>query len=144
MFASLQCSLALCCSTFTKQQKKRTALHIAAKQGHNDMVQFLLKKKANINACDKVTSQSSLLLAYFSTACVCSVFQLLLESCCTLTFLLLTLFNPPLKHEMTPLHYAASEGNDQVVNLLLSSGCDVSCVDEVNTDIRIGRRHSSQ
>lgn len=39
-----------------KDKRGRTALHLAAANGHLDMVALLLGQGADINACDKVCS----------------------------------------------------------------------------------------
>ena len=36
-------------------QKKKTPLHIASEEGHDDIVKYLLESKANPNTKDKVS-----------------------------------------------------------------------------------------
>lgn len=51
----------------------RTALHIAACDGHVDVVKMLLSRKANIDACDRWGSMVSFRHASY---CICGIFIL--------------------------------------------------------------------
>ena len=78
-----------------------TPLYIAAQNGHEQIVQFLLEKGANVDLADQVI----LLIVSFS-----------------FHFLIFLFFFKNVKTGVTPLYIAAQNGHEQIVQFLLEKG----------------------
>ena len=83
-------------------QTQSTPLHTAVFNGHTSIIELLLKSGADINA---VTSDHYVIITVMSHQII---------SFCNYT-----------QDKMTPIHIAAKNGNDLVMNLLIRSGADI-------------------
>lgn len=97
-----------------------TPLHLAAANGHNDVVELLLTNKADVNATDD-SGRTPLHLAV--TNGNTDTVKLLLANQAKI--------NTRDIYGTTPLHYAADKGHLEVVKLLLSSGANVYVTNSV-------------
>ncbi|PVH35371.1 hypothetical protein PAHAL_7G164200 [Panicum hallii] len=141
----------------------RTALHVAALRGYEDIVRFLIQRGANVNSIDKF-GNSTLLLALRSghdritSLLVKHGAALNLEDaggylCRVVTDGRIDLLNRLLRFgvdpncknydQKTPLHVAAAEGLHLVAGMLIGFGADVQAKDRWgNTPLDEGRRCS--
>ncbi|XP_039773044.1 potassium channel KOR2 [Panicum virgatum] len=141
----------------------RTALHVAALRGYEDIVRFLIQRGANVNSIDKF-GNSPLLLALKSghdritSLLVKHGAVLNLEDaggylCRVVTGGRIDLLNRLLRFgvdpncknydQRTPLHVAAAEGLHLVASMLIGFGADVQAKDRWgNTPLDEGRRCS--
>ncbi|PUZ47316.1 hypothetical protein GQ55_7G155300 [Panicum hallii var. hallii] len=141
----------------------RTALHVAALRGYEDIVRFLIQRGANVNSIDKF-GNSPLLLALRSghdritSLLVKHGAALNLEDaggylCRVVTDGRIDLLNRLLRFgvdpncknydQRTPLHVAAAEGLHLVAGMLIGFGADVQAKDRWgNTPLDEGRRCS--
>ena len=90
----------LACTEFACPQDGRASLHLAAYQGHMDLVSLLLTNGADVKARTIVRPHSA-----------CSALDWSLTSFA-------------LQEDWTALHAAADKGHKEVVTLLLDSGAD--------------------
>ncbi|XP_058097518.1 potassium channel KOR2-like [Magnolia sinica] len=143
----------------------RTALHLAASRGYEDIVRFLIQRGANVNCIDKFGNSplleavkaghdkvSALLVKHGAIlnledagSCLCKVVT---ESNVDLLKRLLENgVDPNSKNydERTPLHIAAAEGLHLVANILIKFGADVLSKDRWgNTPLDEGHRCGSK
>ncbi|CAK8691079.1 unnamed protein product [Clavelina lepadiformis] len=92
-----------------------TALHLAAKEGHNDVIIELLSRSADIN---QQTKRGNTALHIASLAGKLPVVQLLLEKGADP--------NSQAQNAFTPLYMAAQEGHEDIVDYLLKHGANQS------------------
>ncbi|XP_076804273.1 uncharacterized protein LOC143448417 isoform X6 [Clavelina lepadiformis] len=92
-----------------------TALHLAAKEGHNDVIIELLSRSADIN---QQTKRGNSALHIASLAGKLPVVQLLLEKGADP--------NSQAQNAFTPLYMAAQEGHEDIVDYLLKHGANQS------------------
>ncbi|XP_058449487.1 ankyrin-3-like isoform X2 [Malaya genurostris] len=95
------------------------ALHLAAKDGHFDIVQELLKRGANV---DNATKKGNTSLHIASLAGQEEIIQLLLQYNASV--------NVQSQNGFTPLYMAAQENHDECVNLLLAKGANPALATE--------------
>ncbi|XP_055548779.1 ankyrin-3-like isoform X3 [Wyeomyia smithii] len=95
------------------------ALHLAAKDGHYDIVQELLKREANV---DNATKKGNTALHIASLAGQKDIIQLLLHYNASV--------NVQSQNGFTPLYMAAQENHDECVNLLLAKGANPALATE--------------
>uniref|UniRef100_A0A0D9W5H6 Potassium channel n=1 Tax=Leersia perrieri TaxID=77586 RepID=A0A0D9W5H6_9ORYZ len=143
----------------------RTALHVAARRGYEDIVRFLIQRGANVNSIDRF-GNSPLLQAVKSGHD--KITMLLVEHGATLNLedaggylcrvvrdgridllkkLLKFGISPNCRNydQRTPLHIAAAEGLHLVASMLIESGADTQAKDRWgNTPLDEGRRCSSK
>uniref|UniRef100_A0A0E0KR37 Potassium channel n=2 Tax=Oryza punctata TaxID=4537 RepID=A0A0E0KR37_ORYPU len=143
----------------------RTALHIAALRGYEDIVRFLIQRGANVNSIDRF-GNSPLLQAVKSGHD--RIMSLLVENgailnledaggylCRVVRDGRIDLLNKLLRFgispncrnydQRTPLHIAAAEGLHLVASTLIESGADIQAKDRWgNTPLDEGRRCSSK
>uniref|UniRef100_A0A8B9FNG7 Ankyrin repeat and death domain containing 1B n=1 Tax=Amazona collaria TaxID=241587 RepID=A0A8B9FNG7_9PSIT len=114
--------------TSEKDKEGNTALHLAAKYGHSEVVKILLKQWGEINDFNEVRSiifppqqkNSPLHLAVTNNHLL--VVKRLLDANHDIN---------SLNHRQeTPLHLAADLGNVELVEVLLKAGCDLRAVDK--------------
>lgn len=112
------------CNIDILDEMKRTSLYVACKKGHKDIVEFLIEKKADISACD-IDGYSPLHMA-------CESGQTDIVK-----FLLLTYKDHKKEDEIekpdnigqTPMIYASSKGNIEVVKLLMQRNVNFRATD---------------
>ncbi|XP_062547697.1 ankyrin-3-like isoform X3 [Armigeres subalbatus] len=95
------------------------ALHLAAKDGHFEIVQELLKRGANV---DNATKKGNTALHIASLAGQKEIIQLLLQYNASV--------NVQSQNGFTPLYMAAQENHDECVNLLLAKGANPALATE--------------
>ncbi|XP_055644477.1 ankyrin-3-like isoform X3 [Toxorhynchites rutilus septentrionalis] len=95
------------------------ALHLAAKDGHYEIVQELLKRDANV---DNATKKGNTALHIASLAGQKEIIQLLLQYNASV--------NVQSQNGFTPLYMAAQENHDECVNLLLAKGANPALATE--------------
>ncbi|XP_058820039.1 ankyrin-3 isoform X3 [Topomyia yanbarensis] len=95
------------------------ALHLAAKDGHYDIVDELLKRGANV---DNATKKGNTALHIASLAGQKEIIQLLLQYNASV--------NVQSQNGFTPLYMAAQENHDECVNLLLAKGANPALATE--------------
>ncbi|KAJ7581693.1 hypothetical protein C8J56DRAFT_250116 [Mycena floridula] len=100
-------------------EKGYTPLSYAVQQGHSDIVQLLLDKNADPDACNKYQRTP---LSYAAEEGHSNIVQLLLDKnadphACD-------------EYQRTPLSYAAEEGHSDIVQLLLDKNADPDACDE--------------
>lgn len=100
-----------------------TLLHKAIRGGHKTLAEFLIRKGANVNALNEKNGLSPLDEAV-KTGCG-EMVELLLNNGADINLK----YSGRLAAGRTPLHFAAHDCKDRIVDLLLSRGADVSCVD---------------
>ncbi|RCV33800.1 hypothetical protein SETIT_7G111600v2 [Setaria italica] len=143
----------------------RTALHVAALRGYEDIVRFLIQRGANVNSIDKFGNSPMLLALKSGHDRITSLLAkhgaaLNLEDaggylCRVLTDGRIDLLkrllsfgvDPNCKNydQRTPLHIAAGEGLHLVAGMLIDFGADVQAKDRWgNTPLDEGRRCSSK
>ena len=94
-----------------------TPLHWAAMHDHHDIVEFLLRSNANVNAVDHLTpGRTPLHVAAMHGHH--DIVELLLRSNANI--------DAVYSYGQTPLHLAAWENRGDIINLLLRSGANVS------------------
>ena len=98
-----------------------TALHNAAGQGHNDIVQLLLSRGASIEAMSSRNCTPLHHAAWFGHT---STVELLLLKGASIEAML--------KNNSTPLHLAAENGHTRIVQLLLSRGASIEAMGPEN------------
>ncbi|KFB49171.1 hypothetical protein ZHAS_00017329 [Anopheles sinensis] len=95
------------------------ALHLAAKDGHYDIVNELLKRGANV---DNATKKGNTALHIASLAGQKEIIQLLLQYNASV--------NVQSQNGFTPLYMAAQENHDECVNYLLAKGANPALATE--------------
>ncbi|XP_038110813.1 ankyrin-3 isoform X3 [Culex quinquefasciatus] len=95
------------------------ALHLAAKDGHYEIVQELLKRGANV---DNATKKGNTALHIASLAGQKDIIHLLLQYAASV--------NVQSQNGFTPLYMAAQENHDECVNLLLAKGANPALATE--------------
>ncbi|KAJ7875121.1 ankyrin repeat protein, partial [Mycena olivaceomarginata] len=95
-----------------------TPLHLAASDGHADVVQFLVEHRAEIN-CRENDGWTPLHFAANNRHT--QIFRFLAERHVNV--------NPPDKKGLTPLHIMARGGHADIVQFLIEHGADVNCRD---------------
>uniref|UniRef100_A0A182IY34 Ankyrin n=1 Tax=Anopheles atroparvus TaxID=41427 RepID=A0A182IY34_ANOAO len=102
------------------------ALHLAAKDGHYDIVNELLKRGANV---DNATKKGNTALHIASLAGQKEIIQLLLQYNASV--------NVQSQNGFTPLYMAAQENHDECVNYLLAKGANpaLATENEHNPDV---------
>lgn len=96
-----------------------TPLHLAAKQGHTDIVKCLVAIKAKINVHDENKVTDSRLT---------TVHEIMIKTILTAiaTNVVIYVFS---FHQRTPLHMAARGGHEKTVKYLVENGADVNSKD---------------
>ncbi|XP_024871481.1 uncharacterized protein LOC112454357 isoform X3 [Temnothorax curvispinosus] len=94
-----------------------TPLHVAAKGGHLELVNFLLQNKADVNARNDMYSTP---LHGAASNCLEVVSALILNGANV---------NARSISGITPLHCAVDYGHEKIVNILLEHGANVNAVD---------------
>ncbi|KAJ1271181.1 hypothetical protein BS78_06G109200 [Paspalum vaginatum] len=143
----------------------RTALHVAALRGYEDIVRFLIQRGANVNSIDKLGNSPLLLALKSGHDRITSLLgkhgaALNLEDaggymCKVVTDgkidllkrLLRFGIDPNCKNyeQRTPLHIAAAEGLHLIASMLIDFGADVLARDRWgNTPLDEGRRRTSK
>ena len=95
-----------------------TSLHLATIRGHKNIVEFLLARKADVNARDNLGQMP---LHFAAATGRKDVAELLLANNADV--------NAKAKSDQTPLHVAAEYGRKHIVELLLSKGAEVNAKD---------------
>ena len=132
-------------TTFFLLKNGMTALHSAAFNGFEQIVKILVEHGSNVNLQDEVLIFFFwflfLFLLFFPTFLFVVVgsllvcFMLILNGCVVLILILFLFFFLTtfflLKDGMTALHFAAGEGFEQIVKILIEHGSNVDLQDQV-------------
>ena len=102
-----------------KNDRAWTLLHLASRDGHEDVIKFLLANGSDVNAVDKNEWTALHLAAQSGHE---KVIEFLLANGSDV--------NAVDKNEWTALHLAAQSGHEKVIEFLLANGSDVNAVDK--------------
>ena len=119
----------------TKDEDGRTALHLAAYNGHTEIAKLLLANNADVNVMDAV-GQTPLNIAAGNGDT--ELVELLIAKGADV--------NAKTRSERTPLHPAAIGGHKKVVELLIAEGVDVNAQEKYDgttpLDLAIAFEHT--
>ncbi len=104
------------CNLNIRNSDAETALHVAVENGSYNMVEALIERGANVNVCDDRNNNiihTALASQYWEE----TIFQLLVESKVNINLLN--------SRKLTPVKFAALNGNKRAVKILIRAGCDL-------------------
>lgn len=99
-----------------RSENEKTPLHFAAQGGHEEIVDLLIAKGADVNA-KNIAKETP--LHYAAAMGYKEVVDLLLAKG--------AVFNSGTTNGSTPLHYSANFGNSEIVRVLIEKGADINC-----------------
>ena len=111
-----------------------TSLHLASKEGHVDVVSFLLENKIDVN---QATKRGNTAIHIASLAGQFEIAKLLIDAGANV--------NCQAQCGFTPLYMAAQEGHQAIVGLLLYNGADQTvCTDDGFTPLAVALQERRQ